>query len=218
MFPSRKPARCAHRSFATTATHPTGARLHLGWRFLLLGSASLLAVPCHQAHAGLNSGPEFSALQAIYTSTDGANWTDSTGWGSGDACSWFGITCDQDTTPGDNTSHVVQVYLSYNNLNGSIADLTELIALQDIQVDNNLLTGSILVLTGLISLRNFDVHANLLTGSIPALTALAGLQYVSVDDNQLTGGIPALIGLANLRSFTAPRNQLTGAIPDLTGL
>src|SRR5678816_2159276 len=117
MFPSRKPAPRAHRSFAMTAAHATHTRRHVGWSFLFLGTASLLTVPCHQAHAGLNSGPEFSALQAIYTSTDGANWIDSTGWGSGDACSWHGITCDQDSTPGDNTSHVTQISLYYNNLN-----------------------------------------------------------------------------------------------------
>ena len=38
---------------------------------------------------------ERDALIALYNSTDGANWTDNTGWlgEAGTECSWFGIRC-----------------------------------------------------------------------------------------------------------------------------
>ena len=38
---------------------------------------------------------ERDALVALYNSTDGANWTDNTGWmgAAGTECFWFGVTC-----------------------------------------------------------------------------------------------------------------------------
>jgi hypothetical protein len=37
-------------------------------------------------------------LTAFYYSTQGAEWTDNTGWlGEGDQCTWFGVTCGNDT-------------------------------------------------------------------------------------------------------------------------
>ena len=38
---------------------------------------------------------ERDALIALYNSTDGANWTDNTGWlgEAGTECSWFGVRC-----------------------------------------------------------------------------------------------------------------------------
>jgi hypothetical protein len=38
---------------------------------------------------------ERDALVALYNSTDGANWTDNTGWlgEAGTECSWFGVRC-----------------------------------------------------------------------------------------------------------------------------
>ena len=37
---------------------------------------------------------ERDALVALYNSTDGANWTDNTGWmgAAGTECLWFGVT------------------------------------------------------------------------------------------------------------------------------
>jgi len=38
---------------------------------------------------------ERDALVALYNSTDGANWTDNTGWlgAAGTECTWFGVRC-----------------------------------------------------------------------------------------------------------------------------
>ena len=48
--------------------------------------------------------PDFDALMDFYNATNGANWTDKTGWEDGAAgindcqsvCSWYGVGCDQD--------------------------------------------------------------------------------------------------------------------------
>jgi len=219
MFPPfRQRAPCAHRSLVNAIAERADALRRAYRSLLLVGTAGLLALSCQHAEAGLNSGPEYATLQAIYNSTDGANWTTSTGWGSGDACSWYGITCDQDLMPEDNTSHVVYISMSYNNLNGPLPDLTGLTALDSLELDNNLLSGSIPALGGMASLRIVTIYLNQLTGSIPALAGMANLEYFSADDNQLTGPIPELAGIPKLRGFSVPRNQLTGVIPDLAGL
>jgi hypothetical protein len=56
---------------------------------------------------------ECNALVALYNSTDGANWTDNTGWLQTDTpCSWYGVECDN--------GHVFSINLNSNNLMGSI--------------------------------------------------------------------------------------------------
>ena len=49
------------------------------------------------AGASYAQGPQIErdALVALYNSTDGANWTDNTGWmgEAGTECSWFGVRC-----------------------------------------------------------------------------------------------------------------------------
>ena len=57
---------------------------------------------------------ERDALVALYNSTDGANWTDNTGWlgEAGTECSWFGVTCSSGSVTG--------IDLFSNCLSGSI--------------------------------------------------------------------------------------------------
>lgn len=138
------------------------------WRVLLVGLAILTAVACPRAQAGLNSGAEYAGLQALYGSTGGASWTTSTNWETGDACAWHGITCDQDTTPSDNTSHVININLESNNL-----------------------TGNLPALTGLTNLQYIDVSANHLSGPIPSLGGLANLLFFLAGNNRLSGALPA---------------------------
>jgi len=187
-------------------------------RLLLLSTATLAAMFSPHAQAGLHRGAEYDSLVSFYSSTNGANWTNSSGWLSGDACGWLGITCDQDANPHDNTSHVTEVTITANNLTGTIPSLVGLTKLRRFDVQSNLLAGSIPSLTGMTSLSEFYVNNNLLVGAIPALSSLTNLQYFSVDSNQLTGSIPPLDGMSDLHGFDANSNQLTGTLPPLTGL
>ena len=179
---------------------------------LLLGA--YVALGAMTAHAAIPA-TERDVLLALYTSTNGANWTDKTGWNgtSGTECGWFGITCDSSSTA------IVNINLSSNNLTGTLPlSLNSLTRLQSVDFSQNRLTGSIPVLSGLTNLSTFNVSGNQLTGSIPSLTGLSGLAHFACSVNQLSGAIPPLASLPLLNTFIAAGNQLTGIIPLLTGL
>ncbi len=156
---------------------------------------------------------ERAALQALYTSTNGASWATSTNWNGavGTECTWFGVTC----SAGD--ANVTIISLNVNNLTGSLPALTALTALQQFRVNDNQLTGNIPALTGLGALEFFEARNNNLTGNIPALAGLATLRLLNLSGNNLTGAIPALTGLPIFQNLIVNNNALSGSIPTLTG-
>ena len=181
------------------------------------GLAVLLLTMCQLATAGLHSGPEYDTLMAIYTSTGGPAWSNSTQvWGSGDACNWFGVTCDQDGTTGDNTSHVTGVDLTNNNLSGTLPPLAGLAGLQIFDVGSNHLSGQIPAIQTLTGLTHFYVYSNQMSGVLPALSGLTLLQVLDVDSNQLSGTLANLHDVPSLITFNASNNRFTGSIPGLS--
>ena len=82
---------------------------------LLVYALVLLVAPC----LGLVPLPTKDSLEALYTSTNGANWNDATNWLQGDPCDqqWFGVECTPDGTA------VVGLNLSSNNLDGTLVEL-----------------------------------------------------------------------------------------------
>jgi len=89
---------------------------------------------------------ERDALIALYNSTDGPNWIDSTNWlgTPGTECSWAGVTCDADG------NHIQQLDLSGNNLNGHIpTKLENLTQLQELWLQGNQLNSVPIELTTL---------------------------------------------------------------------
>src|SRR5450432_1478914 len=95
---------------------------------------------------------ERDALIALYNSTDGSHWIDSTGWNgaAGSECTWFGITCDS------TSSTVTRIALYSNNLTGTLSPLGVLGNLQDFDVDDNKLGGPLPSLSGLKALQGFS--------------------------------------------------------------
>ncbi len=182
---------------------------------VLATASAVVAQPCS---AGLHSGAEYDTLVALYASANGSGWTTRDNWGSGDACKWFGVTCDQDVDTTDDTSHVVQFYMTSNNMTGTLAPIGALAWLQVFDVGSNRLTGGVPAISGMTALKNFYVYSNQLTGSLPDLSNLPQLAVFIADDNALTGTIPPLSGLGALITFNVGFNALSGPIPDLTGL
>lgn len=181
---------------------------------------------------------ECEALVALYNQTNGASWTNHTGWlASNTPCTWYGVTCTSGhvtrvtlnsnglngTLPTElgNLPYLERLSLSSNHLSGSIpASLGGLTRMQTLQMNKNVLTGFIPTELGnMTALRSFELNSNQLSGSIPLeLGNLTNLTKLLLSENLLSGSIPASIGsLANLQTMNLGSNQLTGAIPPELG-
>ncbi|WP_338766988.1 choice-of-anchor D domain-containing protein [Bernardetia sp. ABR2-2B] len=124
-----------------------------------------------------------------------------------------------------------ELYLSNNNLTGSIpTELDNLTALTDISLSRNGLSGSIPDLSGLINLRKLYLEENALEGSFAdlvttSLSNLPKLNSLGLNDNQLEGVIPSEINQVgldvshNLVYLNLGNNNLEGVIPNsISGL
>ncbi len=158
-----------------------------------------------------------AALVALYNSTNGTSWLNSTNWNTtAELSTWFGVRTDADGL-------VRYLGLKYNQLSGSIpAELGDLTNLTYLDLSGNLLSGPIPAKLGdLTNLTYLGLQANQLSGSIPAeLGNLTNLETLNMARNQLSGPIPAELGdLTNLRLLGLAENQLSGPIPaELDGL
>ncbi|APY09144.1 hypothetical protein BWZ20_12895 [Winogradskyella sp. J14-2] len=161
---------------------------------------------------------ERDALIDLYTSTNGANWTNNTNWNTTNPVStWHGIT----TNNIGGTEHVTQINLGQNNLTGtlptSIEDFTHL---NSLQLNTNNISGTIPV--GIANLQELNVlllAVNNFSGGIPpALGNLNTLTYLHLGDNPLGGSIPVeIFNLTNLNYLDFRACNLTGTIPSEIG-
>ena len=158
---------------------------------------------------------ERDALIALYTSTNGVNWTAKTGWlgEAGTECDWHGVTCSSEV--------VTRLFFYNNSLTGTIpSELGNLTNLTFLQLGSNSLTGSIPAELGnLTKLTYLYLGDNSLTGSIPSeLANLADLSTLHLGHNELSGGIPPTLGnLVNLTRIYLNNNSLNGRIPATLG-
>ena len=83
-------------------------------------------------HAQNTVATDKAGLVALYNDTDGANWTDSTNWGTDQALStWHGVTTDGD-------GRVTRLELHENGLNGTLpTELENLTHLESLLLDRN---------------------------------------------------------------------------------
>ena len=163
----------------------------------------------------VEANPERDALEALYHSTAGENWTTNARWLTDAPLKhWYGVRVDS-------LGQVVELNLYENNLTGSIPpELGNLASLRKLRLSINNLTGSIPPELGnLASLETLALYTNRLTGSIPPeLGNLAELEGLLLAQNQLAGSIPPELGnLAGLKLLQFHRNRLTGSIPPELG-
>lgn len=175
---------------------------------------------------------ERDALIALYNSTNGDQWTDTTNWNSSEPVgSWYGV----DTNVANGILHVTSINLGGNNLTGTIPnEIGSFPELNYLGLWGNAITGNIPPTIGdLSNLVELDLSPNAFTGSIPTeIGNLTNLEVLWLNQNGLTGTIPVSFqNLVNLRELYVmgavgtenPNNQWTdssysGNFPDLTAL
>ncbi|MFY0625914.1 MAG: leucine-rich repeat domain-containing protein [Reichenbachiella sp.] len=155
------------------------------------------------------------ALMAIYNATDGANWSNNSGWDgeTADFNTWHGVTADDD-------NNVIGLDLASNGLLGTIPpEIGDLIHLTSLNLrTNGSLTGSIPAEIGnLTSLTDLRIDLCGLEGSLPSeIGQLTGLTYLGLFNTGLSGNIPDDINnLTNLQTLDLGGNSFTGSIPSL---
>ena len=194
------------------------------WRACLITwtGVAFWAVFAADAVAQGSAASDRAALEAIYRSTDGDNWTNNTNWLSNAPLEdYYGVEVTDGRVTGlrlggwDETArrHVG------NRLTGSLpAELGTLSELRWVRIGGNSgLTGRIPAELGnLTRLEYVNLQANWLTGSIPAaLGHLTELEFILLDDNALTGSTPAELGnLRKLRVLGLSHTMLSGPLPE----
>jgi len=169
---------------------------------------------------------DWTALKALYASTNGDNWINRNGWEVMIANQMNPPEdCDLENLYGvslDINGRVASLNLDRNNLSESISpELGKLSNLRYLHLCENQLSGSIPAgLGNLSNLRHLHLFKNQLSGSIPSeLGNLSNLTYLYLEDNQLIGNIPSeLVDLINLEELDLSNNLLTGNIPEFRSI
>lgn len=182
--------------------------------------AGYVPIVIRQFHLGYYTPTqaEIDALTALYTATNGANWSSNTNWLTGDVHTWHGVTVEGGA--------VRKLELFGNNLTGTLpAEIGTLSSLTFLELSQNALTGSIPSTIGnLTDLVHLSAFNNDLSGEIPGeIGNLGKVELIQLGSNQLTGELPASLGsLSHLQYLFLAGNQLTGPVPEswggLTGL
>ena len=157
-------------------------RAHLFTMFLVVLLPVLLCLaPGARAQDGVAT--DKAALVALYSATDGANWTTNTNWSSEESLSsWHGVTTNSD-------GRVTALALNDNGLDGTLPTaLGDLSELEQLDLQDNDLSGALpselANLTNLTSLLLTESRA--LTGPLPdGLRELSDLETVSIDRTEL---------------------------------
>jgi len=160
--------------------------------FILLITGKSLLAQCHI--------DDWTALKALYESTNGENWTDNTGW----------EILKEGKPP---------INCNLNNLFG--VELDEKNRIENIILDNNQLAGTLPEEIGslLTNLKRLSLHANQINGSIPATFGnLTELIKLILSKNLLSGKIPSQLGkLTNLKFLGLGFNDFNSEIPPQLG-
>ena len=124
-----------------------------------------------------------AALVALYTDTDGTNWTTNTNWNSTESLSsWSGVTTNSD-------GRVTRLVLNNNGLDGTLPTaLGDLSELEQLNLEDNALSGLLPdELADLDSLQSLLLErSRALTGPLPdGLRELTDLTTVQIRDTEL---------------------------------
>ncbi|MCY4205647.1 MAG: S8 family serine peptidase [Bacteroidetes bacterium] len=162
----------------------------------------------------------FQALSTLYTSTNGDEWTNNSGWEIGSIPDgiesfqqWYGLTVADGL--------LIELDLSENNLKGELpSEIQNLVNLELLSLISNDLVGPIpMGLGNLRKLEHLEIGSNQLTGNISVeLGELSRIETLDLSENQLVGKIPLVLGnLSQLELLRLQKNALTGDVPPELG-
>jgi Leucine-rich repeat (LRR) protein len=174
------------------------------------GSFNLCAydatLPCH---------PDIAPLLDLYSFTNGASWTNKTGWQQGaagtncDVCSWYGVTCN-------NNNRVTSISLPNNNLGGTSfpTSINNLTFLNTLKLNGNNIMAPLPASITLTYLTTLDLGQNKFSGTIPdAYGNITSLKNLYLDNNLLTGSLPTGLTNNSLSLIYVHNNNLSGCYP-----
>ncbi|KAK4484657.1 hypothetical protein RD792_007246 [Penstemon davidsonii] len=119
-----------------------------------------------------------------------------------------------------NLSHLQEIDLSRNYLNGSIPSAFGQLPLVKLALRGNRISGTIPAEIGdITTLKELVLEDNLLQGNLPTnLGSLINLERLLLTANNFNGTIPVTFGnLRNLTDFRVDGNKISGQIPDFIG-
>ena len=161
---------------------------------------------------------ERQALDALYQSTGGADWTNNTNWGGahGSECTWYGVTCTPAYSAYSGRT-ITTLDLHDNHLVGSIpAELGNLTSLRYLFLNDNELSGPIpTTLTNLTRLvdHQSDIRGNALYTTDDTLAAFLHTKQIG-GDWESTQDLSAMN--ATIKTFSVGDYHILGVKTDGT--
>lgn len=163
---------------------------------------------------------DFTALKALYESTNGADWTNRSFWDMVSENETPLSDCDLSFLHGvslnvNNRVNIVDLF--NNNLSGELPSaISTLSELTTLSLNDNNLVGSLPQEIGELSqLSSLSLSNNNFNGTLPeSIVNLKNLDILFLDNNQFSGVLPAdIVNLDQLEWFFAEKNQFTGDLP-----
>ncbi|MCB9264980.1 MAG: VCBS repeat-containing protein [Lewinellaceae bacterium] len=161
------------------------------------------------------------ALVEFYNATGGANWTNT--WDlNAPMDSWYGVFlngegCVIKLDMDGEVDGMWSCCSTGNNLTGILMDI-KLPKLQQLFLTQNNLSGSIPNFSNVPNLQRFDCSFNNFNGAIPDFSNTNNLHYFNCGYNNLTGNIPNFSNTPRLERFYCDGNNLVGGIPDFSNI
>ena len=169
------------------------------------------------------SSEERQALIDLYHEAGGKSWRRSDNWLSSQSiCTWYGVTCSNDTSSSSSgNQRVVQFSLYDNLLEGTIpSTLGALTEVNYFALSTNKLSGNIPISLGstFTKCEYFDLRYNLLNGSFPpGMSNMTKLTHLIMANNEFTddGGLANIVQKMHRLNYIDVRsNQLSGSAPE----
>ena len=153
------------------------------------------------------------ALERLYTSTNGPQWANNSGWMKGDPCMnyWYGVYCSD-------SGRILQLTLVYNLLSGPLpVDMVRLDQLQVLRLYSNDITAVPVGLFSLGSLQILDLDNNEIHSPLPDAINMANVTTMNLYTNNIPGSFPTRWNTPNLQVLSLATNKIEGELPSSLG-